>query len=689
LTANAGAVSALALTWLFRSTASAQVTIAFFGDQGAGASATAVLQLIADEGADAVFHLGDFDYEDDPGAWDQRITSVLGPNYPYFVAVGNHDEGHFYGAGGYQEKAAARMIANGISWTGDLGNASWHVWNDIFFVATGPDIFGSGDGVYAPFIQAALSGPAQPYAWRLSGWHVLMRNMQVGGKSDQSGWNVYERSREGGAIICTAHEHSYARTNLLSDISAQTVVDTDGDYVISEGQTIAFHSGLGGHSIRDQERCFPTISPYGCDGTWSAIYAEQQGATYGALFITFGYGGDPCRARGRFKAVDGQVVDEFFLTSNVGPCADPCQVTCELDFDCDGIIGFSDLLEVLIGWGNPWSIEDLLLILLEWGGDGCPDLPPPDTIGVWLTQEEIAQRPTSGVAWNALSAAARTVVGPPDISDQDNDADVYALAKALVASRTGDPALAAQARDLIAAAMGTEDGGSTLALGRNLLSYVIAADLVGSPPGFREWLADVIHEQMKDERTLIQTQIERPNNWGTHAAASLAATAVFLEDKALLDQVTTIFRGYLGDREAYAGFVYGDLCWQADPAAPVGINPPGAVVDGINADGVLPDDQRRAGCPPEIDCGFYGWEGLQGAVAAAWILSRQGFDAFGAQDQALLRALFWQYVTGDCPASGDDLWQPHLVNRAYGLYSFPETVPAGHGKNVGWTDWTH
>src|SRR3990172_10629401 len=47
-----------------------EFTIAFFGDQGLGGDAEAVLRLIRDEGADAVLHLGDFDYHDDPAAWD-------------------------------------------------------------------------------------------------------------------------------------------------------------------------------------------------------------------------------------------------------------------------------------------------------------------------------------------------------------------------------------------------------------------------------------------------------------------------------------------------------------------------------------------------------------------------------------------------------------------------------------------
>jgi hypothetical protein len=118
----------------------------------------------------------------------------------------------------------------------------------------------------------------------------------------------------------------------------------------------------------------------------------------------------------------------------------------------------------------------------------------------------------------------------------------------------------------------------------------------------------------------------------------------------------------------------------------VGINPAGAVKSGHAIDGVLPDDQRRAGgfsWPPP--CENYTWEARQGAVVQAELLSRAGYDAWGWSSRALLRSFQWSYANG-CGASGDDTWQPWLVNRAYGT-----TYAGGNGvgKNMAWTDWTH
>ncbi len=312
--------------------------------------------------------------------------------------------------------------------------------------------------------------------------------------------------------------------------------------------------------------------------------------------------------------------------------------------------------------------------------------------GVWMSARELEAMPTSGTAWNNVLAEANLATGTPDISNQDDNTDVRVLAKALVYARTGDENYRTQVINACMAAIGTEAGGRTLALGRNLVGYVLAADLVGLPDSqdatFRDWLETCLTQTL-DGRTLVSTHEDRPNNWGTHAGASRAAVAVYLGDQAELERCATVFRGYLGDRSAYAGFVYGELTWQADPANPVGINPLGAVKDGHSIDGVLPDDQRRSGGftwpPPKEN---YAWEALQGAVAQAAILYRAGYDVWEWEDQALLRAVRWLHEECNFPAEGDDTWQPHLVNFYYGT-DFPAPVPSRHGKNVGWTDWSH
>ena len=111
-----------------------------------------------------------------------------------------------------------------------------------------------------------------------------------------------------------AHEHSYERTRTLVNAQEQ-LVDPDcplpNALCVEPGKTFVFVSGLGGLSIRDQSRYLPSTFPYGCNQEWASIYTSDQAAKYGALFITFHVDGDPYKAHGYFKNIDGEVIDEF------------------------------------------------------------------------------------------------------------------------------------------------------------------------------------------------------------------------------------------------------------------------------------------------------------------------------------------------------------------------------------------
>lgn len=321
------------------------------------------------------------------------------------------------------------------------------------------------------------------------------------------------------------------------------------------------------------------------------------------------------------------------------------------------------------------------------------------TKGIWMSPTELRALPMSGASWENLLSAARGSLGSANISDQDNDHDVLTLATALVYARTGDATLRTKAASAIESAIGTEAGGRTLALGRNLTSYVIAADLIDyqgydatADQRFRTWLRGVRTANL-DGRTLISTHEERPNNWGTMAGAARVAADLYLGDTADLARAAQVFKGYLGDRTAHAGFQYGELSWQANPAAPVGINPAGATRDGRSIDGAMPDDLRR-GCGyqwPPCATG-YPWEGLQGATVQAELLTRAGYPAWEWQNRALLRAVKFletldrQY--GNWWATSDDEWNVWLINDAYAT-TFKLESPTNPGKNMGWTDWTH
>lgn len=329
---------------------------------------------------------------------------------------------------------------------------------------------------------------------------------------------------------------------------------------------------------------------------------------------------------------------------------------------------------------------------------GAPTATPgAATSGIWINKAEVMALPMSGAGWSEVLGAANGSAGSPSLSNQDSSNNVLIMAKALVYARTGT---ASYRTDVISAlrAIATgnlESGARALALGRELAAYVIAADLIDlrtADPALDTQFRAKIKALLTFKTgggpgSLIECQEQRPNNWGRHCGASRIAVDLYLGDRADLDRAAKVFHGWLGDRSAYAGFKYGDLSWQSNQSAPVGVNPVGATIQGHDVSGAQPDDMRRGGSfrwPPSAT--GYPWEALQGAVASAHMLDRAGYPAWQWNDKAMLRAVQFLYSIG-WAAESDDRWQVWIINKAYGA-NFP-TTGGGAGKNAGWTQWTH
>ncbi len=359
------------------------------------------------------------------------------------------------------------------------------------------------------------------------------------------------------------------------------------------------------------------------------------------------------------------------------------------------------------------------------------DAPEPRTF-MWLSPEEIRALPIAedpgcdprcSAAWRLLRRAATLTPDPPNLADLDEDTGNLVLAKALVAVRLGDSALTAGLRDevvnLLGLAIGTEGGASALAVGRRLVAYVIAADIIDLPVTrpdfdetvFRPWLRSIVAREFEG-RTLRSCHEDRPNNWGTHCGASRIAVAAYLGDRLEMARAAVVFQGWLGDRQSYAGFKFEAeaFSWMSDACLVLAsspdcqsrpINPPGAIVAGHNVDGVIVDDQRRAAggfsWPPQYTVYTYG--ALGGAVVEAGILRRFGFDAWQWGDQALRRAVEWMYYNGDGKPKWDSCDDTNkryvldLVDHAYGSDFIARMAcspgPSRPGRNIAWTSWTH
>ena len=147
-----------------------------------------------------------------------------------------------------------------------------------------------------------------------------------------------------------------------------------------------------------------------------------------------------------------------------------------------------------------------------------------------------------------------------------------------------------------------------------------------------------------------------------------------------------------------AGWAYDDRhpC-AVDPAGAAKRVPPGRPGAGqlVQLDGAIINDMARGGdlaWPPGTT--QYPWVGLEGLVPAAVMLDRAGYPALTVADGAVLRAV--RYLRDLELSTGSGTWFRErrcneiiqLVNVAYGVH-FSVDLPAGGGRTVGYTDWTH
>jgi Calcineurin-like phosphoesterase len=308
-------------------TPEANLLVAFIGDQGNGVDADRVLQLIKSEGAHAVVHNGDFDYVERPTDFEARINSILGPKYPYFAVVGNHDAPRWEGPFGYAHFVRSRLSrVPEMKCTGEPGVMANCRFRGLHLVEScvGTDELRPSCNKDSPeqvaFLRDSLA--QSDAVWVICNWHKNQRDMQVGGKADEVGWQAYQQCQSAGALIMTGHEHSYARTRTLTrvgeELSAHGKTGEHASVSLAPGRTLAIVSGLGGVGFRS------FASGLHDDDTWWSSYATsdrwvmhgqpQNGvADYGALFVRFHVDGDPKKATAYFKDVRGRVLDSFTL----------------------------------------------------------------------------------------------------------------------------------------------------------------------------------------------------------------------------------------------------------------------------------------------------------------------------------------------------------------------------------------
>ncbi|MCA9633436.1 MAG: metallophosphoesterase, partial [Myxococcales bacterium] len=183
--------------------------VAFFGDQSLSQDAKDLLGVIRASDVDMVIHMGDFDYQDNPAAWEKFMHDGLG-NIPWFAVVGNHDTSKW---SEYQKVIQRELdTISDVNCEGEVGVKHACTYKGFKFVLSGVGLLGSG---HEDFMRQELG--ASTNIWRMCGWHVNQYDMQLGGKGNEAGYGVYQRCQAEGAFIVNGHEHSYGRTLTLTD----------------------------------------------------------------------------------------------------------------------------------------------------------------------------------------------------------------------------------------------------------------------------------------------------------------------------------------------------------------------------------------------------------------------------------------------------------------------------------------
>ena len=266
--------------------------VAFIADTDIYNATPAVFELIKNEGVDMVLHQGDGWNADDwdvnmPDAFEAEVNGMFGPDFPFYMTIGNHDVFHW---GTYEPMQAARVNRTETNCVGEIGVKAVCTHGDLTFLM----IDGlNGEGTES-FITEQLA--ASESKWKVCLWHALGNSTL-----DLSVRAVpFDACRKGGAFIVRGDWHAYVRTHGISDFSNMTVAS---EIILDGSSSFLVISGVGGASLASSLWCMSDCTE------WASSYTEGPDGAYGALFITF-YENE---AVGYFKTTDGEVIDNFTI----------------------------------------------------------------------------------------------------------------------------------------------------------------------------------------------------------------------------------------------------------------------------------------------------------------------------------------------------------------------------------------
>lgn len=324
-----------------------------------------------------------------------------------------------------------------------------------------------------------------------------------------------------------------------------------------------------------------------------------------------------------------------------------------------------------------------------------------------MPRSELLARPTSGTAWTAMKSIADASLGTANLCDQDEDHHLRTLAAALVYARTGSSSYKTKATTGIMTAIKTQTvgcGNATLALGRQLSAYVLAADFIDlagtNDSAFRTFLTGIRKKPIGGHsiwNSLENTHRFSANNWGAHAGASRIAASLYLGDSSDVSIAARIARGFLGERAQYAfshNLSSTDLSWACGNSSSFTPVNQACTKSGIDLSGAIVVDISRAGSlawPPGDTAISYQVDSIAAMGLQLELLYRNGYSgAWGWSSSALKRAA---ELVQRSKASGGQGWNesnassqiPWLLNVRYGTFLPTRSVAMGRG--LGFASW--
>lgn len=323
-------------------------------------------------------------------------------------------------------------------------------------------------------------------------------------------------------------------------------------------------------------------------------------------------------------------------------------------------------------------------------------LPPENPNYLVISKSELISLPITGTSWETIQQSADASV-TPDICNQDNNANVNALAAGIVYARTGNALYRTKAINLINRMITSQRDNcynAVLAMGRQMGGWVLAADFADyHDQSFKDWLAMIANRDIGGHgrwHVLRFTAYDSASNWGIHALASITAIDLYLENSANIEKDWQVFSGYgvahgwpFNKASSY-NEQWSCIATDATGKLPIAINTP-CLKSGINLDGAPVEDSSRSSFGSYSS---YIHESMQGYAVMAQLWAISGRDGWGVNNSQICRAIKFADRAGRLNDSAVSYFVSYMANKFCGL-NLPVKSPTNRGRMFGFSDWLY